>query len=243
MLMAEVYDLDKPLDRYYDDVAYYVDLLRNERGRILELAVGTGRFLIPLCDAGLRVDGLDHSSEMLEICARHCRERGLSPVLHEANMAAFDVPERYDVVIVPSGALKELDGAEAALAALRCCHRALVPGGRLILDVVPLRHVNQPEPMRFWRREACLWTLFTMHLDFDAAANRMIKFQRYEKWKDGALVVAELHEFCMQNWSLGEVHALLADAGFADVSVIADYREGNPPSADNRDWTFHAVRH
>ena len=56
-------------------------------------------------------------------------------------------------------------------------------------------------------------------------------------------MVAELHEFCMQNWSLGEVHALLADAGFADVSVIADYREGNPPSADNRDWTFHAVRH
>ncbi len=58
-------------------------------GRILEPATGTGRVLIPLLEAGFAVEGLDSSPEMLAVCRQHCRDRGLDPILREADMTAF----------------------------------------------------------------------------------------------------------------------------------------------------------
>jgi hypothetical protein len=34
---------------------------------------------------------------------------------------------------------------------------------------------------------------------------------------------------------------LLADAGFTDVTVTADYRDGCPPGPGSHTWTFHAA--
>lgn len=240
-LIAEVYDFDKPIDRHYDDVAYYVCLLTGVSGRVLELASGTGRFLIPLLEAGVAAEGLDHSLEMLDVCRRHCEDRGLKTALHSGDMAAFDLPRAYEMVIMPSGAIKELIGRDAALQALACCRKVLVPGGRLVVDVVPPRLVTEHGPMRYWQRGSDLWTQQVVHLDYDSAANRTIKLQRYEKWHDSVLVRAEMHRFCLQHWTLQEFHGLLAEAGFTDVSVMADYQDGVPPGPDDDDWTFHAT--
>lgn len=250
-LIAEVYEVDKPIGRRYPDVDFYVRLLAGDPGRILELACGTGRFLIPMLEAGLTADGLDHSPEMLHICRRHCQDRGLDPVLYEADMARFDLPRAYDVVLIGSGAIKELDGRDAAVQALRRCRESLVPGGRLFVDVVPPRLVagasarhrpTEPAPMRYWRRDSYLWTLQTVHLDYDSAANRTTKLLRYEKWSDGTLVAAELHQFCLQHWTLWEFEALLVETGFTDIVVTADYQDNQRPGPDNDDWTFRAIR-
>jgi hypothetical protein len=59
---------------------------------------------------------------------------------------------------------------------------------------------------------------------------------------DGGLVATELQRFRLQCWSLPDFGRLLTDAGFADISVTADYREDCQPGPDSRTWTFHAVR-
>lgn len=241
-LIAEVYDLDKPIGARYKDVDYYLQVLAEIRGPILELACGTGRFLVPLREMGCEIDGLDHSPEMLAVCRRHCDERGLDPVLYEADMAPFEVEKVYDVIVIASGAIKELDGREGALQALECCREALAPGGRLIVDLVPPRLVSEPGPMRHWRRDRYLWTLHTVQLDYDASANRTTEFIRYEKWRDGSLLAAEMHQFCMQHWNLQEFDQLLLEAGFTDVRVLADYEDGKLPGPADEDWTFHATR-
>lgn len=124
-LATEVYELDKPIGHSFGDVEYYARELAGMRGKILEPAVGTGRILIPLLEAGLDVDGLDSSREMLAVCRQHCRDRGLDPVLREADMTAFTQPGAFEAVIIPTGSITLLDGRDATLGALACFRESL----------------------------------------------------------------------------------------------------------------------
>lgn len=47
------------------DIEFYQEKLKNFKGRILEAMVGSGRVIIPLLEAGLNVDGVDYSAEIL----------------------------------------------------------------------------------------------------------------------------------------------------------------------------------
>jgi hypothetical protein len=96
--------------------------------------------------------------------------------------------------------------------------------------------------MRYWRRDSFLWTLLTLHIEHDRAANQVTRFLRYDKWRDGVLAATELQVFRLQQWSLHEFQALLEQAGFADIMVTADYRDGSAPGPASDDWSFHAVR-
>jgi SAM-dependent methyltransferase len=241
-LASEVYELDKPIGHSFGDVEHYTRHLSGITGRILEPACGTGRILIPLTEAGLDVTGLDTSPQMLAICRRHCQERGLDPELHEADMTGFVRPAAYQAVIVPTGSIALLNGSVACRQALTAFRESLASGGRLIIDVPAPRYVTGQEPMRHWRREPYLWTLEPMHIEYDPAANQTTRFLRYAKWHDGSLIATELQPFRLQHWSVPEFVALLADVGFADIRVTADYQDGDSPGPDSGDWTFHAVR-
>ena len=241
-LVAEVYELDKPVGSTFAGLEYYTRQLAGVTGRILEPATGTGRVLIPLLEAGLEVEGLDTSPDMLAVCRQHCRDRGLDPVLREADMTGLAEPGAYQAVIIPAASIMLLDGRDEAPRALAAFRESLVPGGRLILDVEPPGLVTEPAPMRSWRRDPYLWTLQVMHTGYDSAANQTTSFLRYEKWRDGGLVATELQLFRLQYWSLPEFGRLLTDAGFTDISVTANYRDGRRPGPDSRVWTFHAVR-
>lgn len=240
-LAAEVYDLDKPIGHSFGDVEYYSRHLAGVTGLILEPATGTGRVLIPLLESGLLVEGLDTSPEMLALCRQHCRERGLDPVLRQADMTTFVEPGAYSAVIIPAGSIALLDGRAATSEALDAFHRSLVPGGRLIVDVPAPQPVTGQEEMRYWRHGRYLWTLQTMHVEYNPATNQKTRFLRYEKWKDGQLIKTELQDFRLQHWSVAEFTRLLADAGFTNIAVAADYDDGRQPGADTDDWTFRAV--
>ena len=66
-LCTELYDYTKPVGYSLNgDIEYYKERLKDCRGRILEAAVGSGRVIIPLLEAGFKVDGIDYSPEMLD---------------------------------------------------------------------------------------------------------------------------------------------------------------------------------
>ena len=241
-LVAEVYELDKPVGSSFAGLEYYTRQLAGVTGRILEPATGTGRVLIPLLEAGFTVEGLDSSPDMLAVCRQHCQDRGLDPALREADMTVSAEPAAYQAIIIPAASIMLLDGRDEAPRALAAFHESLVPGGRLILDVEPPSLITGPAPMRYWQRDPYLWTLQVMHTAYDRAANQTTSFLRYEKWHDGGLVATELQRFRLQYWSLPEFGHLLADAGFTDISVTADYRDDHRPGPGSRVWTFHAVR-
>jgi phage tail protein X len=62
-LVAEVYELDKPVGSTFPALQYYTRQLAGVTGRILEPATGTGRVLVPLLEAGFAVEGPDVSPD------------------------------------------------------------------------------------------------------------------------------------------------------------------------------------
>jgi hypothetical protein len=171
-LASEVYDLDKPIGSSFGDVEYYRDALDGIEGCVLEPAVGTGRILIPLLTAGVDMQGYDSSPQMLAICRAYCAERDLDPVLRDGDMTSFVEEQRYAAVIVPTGSITLLTGRQALVDALGCFRACSAPGGRLIVDVPAPQLLAEPKAMRSWSSGDCVWTLQTMHVDYDAAANQ-----------------------------------------------------------------------
>lgn len=120
------------------DVDFYVDLCR-QTGEALELGCGTGRVLVAAAQARCAVTGLDKSKHMLTRCRAKvdalpdgARNR---VTLVEADMTDFQLSRTFKLAIVPFRPIQHLTAVNEQLSFLRCVHRHLQPGGRLVFDV------------------------------------------------------------------------------------------------------------
>lgn len=243
-LAAEVYDIGIPVGHSFGDVEFYRDRLKGCRGRVLEPAVGNGRILTPLLEAGLVVDGIDSSPEMLSLCRRHCSERGLDPTLHEGEMQSFSLPERYEALIVPAGSFLLLEDRRDSLEALRRFREHLVPRGRLIMDLefrTDFR-LDHTSTKTFTTPDGDLITLESKLVEVDFLNQYTVVFLKYEKWRDGRLLETELQRFPLRWYGVEEFKFVLESEGFSEITVSAGYEHGKPPSSAEQTLTFEARR-
>jgi ubiquinone/menaquinone biosynthesis C-methylase UbiE len=98
-------------------------------GRVLEVAIGTGRSL-PFYTDARSLTGVDLSPEMLAIARRRAEERGLPIELHEGDAEHLPVEDATYDSVVCCLALCSIPDPASAIAEMK---RALVPGGRLLL--------------------------------------------------------------------------------------------------------------
>ena len=101
------------------------------RGRVLELAVGTGLNLPRYPDAVEHVLGIDLSEQMLERARARIADQRLDRVeVRQGDVEHLDLPDASVDTVVSTYSLCTL--ADPA-AVLREARRVLVPGGRLVL--------------------------------------------------------------------------------------------------------------
>jgi SAM-dependent methyltransferase len=243
-LASQVYNLDKYIGRSFGDVEYYRERLRGSLGPILEPAVGNGRVLIPLLEAGLQVVGFDGSEEMLEYCRRECVARSLAPQLTRQTFEEFAYSERFEAVIVPAGSFQLITDHGAAMATLKRFFDHLAPGGRLIVDIDPISGVlGGSSGMRRWTTpDGDLLTLTAQLSDTDFIAQTTVSHLRYDLWRAGELAASELEFFSLRWWGVEELTLALRAAGFFDVIVSGDYLHAQAPGKDARSITFEARR-
>ena len=116
------------------DVDFYVGMAREAEPPVLELGAGTGRVAIPIARAGVEIVGLDRSSAMLAKARE--RSAGLANVRWlEGDMRAFDLPERFGLVIIPYRAFQHLITVDDQKRCLTCIGGHLRDGGRLVFNV------------------------------------------------------------------------------------------------------------
>lgn len=120
------------------DVAFYRERCRDRT--VLELGCGDGRMAIPIARAGGRVLGIELHPGMLA-AALAAREALPAKVaarldLRVGDMAAFDLGQRFERIIVPYTALYCL-APEPRAGCLRDIARHLEPDGQLLFDVWP----------------------------------------------------------------------------------------------------------
>ncbi|WP_211745673.1 class I SAM-dependent methyltransferase [Paenibacillus sp. Marseille-Q4541] len=244
-LCTEVYNLTKPVGYSLDgDIEYYQERLKNCHGRILEAAVGTGRVLIPLLETGHTVDGIDYSPEMLSSCRKNCDERGLHPNLYEGELQDFSLPFHYEAIIIPTGSFCLIEKREDSLAALKCFYDHLVPGGRLIVDLILPNdwRTGEVSTSVFSLPDGDGITMESKSTEIDWLRQNTVSHIKYEKWRKGQLIQSELQRFALRWYGIEEFTFVLEDIGFCELKCSADYDYEKKPSEAGQMITFEAVR-
>lgn len=138
-IAAEFYDGDYAAKTYREDIHFYVDLARASGGPVLEMGCGTGRVLLPVARAGIRIHGIDLAGEMLAVLRQSL---SLDPpavqqrvTVTEGDVRKTTVDGRFALVTAPFRVVQHLLERQDQRAWLRNVRHHLAPGGALVFDV------------------------------------------------------------------------------------------------------------
>lgn len=115
-------------------VPFLIDQITRYGDPVLELGCGTSTVLLPLARHGFRVTGLDNAPEMMDVGRQKARQAALTVHWVEADMRAFDLNERFGVVILVANALAHLRTRADLEACLACVRKHLDRDGRFVLS-------------------------------------------------------------------------------------------------------------
>lgn len=135
---ARVYDI------FYEagpelEVEFYLELMRECDGPVLELGVGTGRVAIPAALEGHHIVGIDLHAPMLDVAkakaAKVGPSRGSLELIH-GDMTELRLPYReFGLVIIPGNSLGLVLTEQAQLATMAAAEAYLKPGGVLAFSM------------------------------------------------------------------------------------------------------------
>lgn len=241
-IVAELYeDLVPPNERgYYEVARRFIE----ESGQpALELFCGTGRPSLEFVAAGLDVEGLDASADMLARYRSNAEARGLTARLHCQEVQALSLPRRFRTIYAAEVSFQVVIEEAHVRAALQRFREHLEPGGSLWLPL----HLPSVAPERIGR-----WgTIRKAVRDSDGAALRCLGFSthdeerqvldtllRYEVEQAGELVDTEERRWRLRWYTQDQFRALLEEAGFALIEVLRG--DGTPSGPEDPAFIFRA---
>jgi SAM-dependent methyltransferase len=226
--VAEASDAWIPVDAELPDDAVHQAVVREGGGPALELGCGTGRPLLRFLEAGLDVEGIDSSADMLAICRRHAAERGLEPVLHHGSMAPLALDRTYATIFCPAGSFSLLDDRDLALRSLASWADHLRPGGTLALTLsVPVDDLDARFEWRVRRtgtrpRDGATIVVHEA-VACDRSAQLLVNYNRVEVWDTGGrLQESLLRRHHLRWWERSEIEEVLTGLGVVDVQSLGD---------------------
>lgn len=119
-------------------------VVEHARGSVLDVGTGTGRFAIPLHDAGHKVTGCDISPGMLEVAADAAQGRDITWQVADVEKLPF--PDNSFDTVVSLNVIIHLPQWQSCI---REFQRVVKPGGRIIFDMFSgdiTRMANQDGP-------------------------------------------------------------------------------------------------
>jgi SAM-dependent methyltransferase len=237
-LTAEFYDEDMGRNAGSGDIAWYVAgaTVAAGRGAVLELGCGTGRVTLPLA-AGLDVVAIDRSPPMLRRLVQKAEALGLAGRIKTAvaDMSRLCLDTHFGAILCPYSAfgyLIELEDRDRMLATVR---GALSPGGVFLLDMfipdpaladfpddVEIQDFRRPLPPGPWSPAITFARSKRLARDIRPGVNRIER--RYRFFDDGDRLVREIRTESFQRpYQPEALAAVLADAGFGQVSICGDF--------------------
>jgi len=136
--LARLYDLDLAEDP--GDLDLYLALAARTGGRILELAVGSGRLAVPLAAAGHDVTGVDLDPAMLARARRAGDDAGkatarrLRLVEGDARTIRLEDAGTFGLAFIPLNSIFLMGGRADQAAAVATLAAHLAPGGIAVVD-------------------------------------------------------------------------------------------------------------
>jgi SAM-dependent methyltransferase len=238
-----------------EEAAWLLERLGPGVHHLLEPGCGSGRCFPALVRRGVQVTGLDGSPVMLARARERMRELGLpEPRLVQADMADFQLDERFEAAYCPINTLSCLETPELAASHLGCVARHLVPGARYLvqLDLVDYATHSLSGPDRHSRWEVehergrirCSW--FGVAWD----PQRRIETQRCRFEILSGPDEGAVHEADDLNrlWDWASWSELVEASPFMQTHAFDAGRKGRPPEVEvgpeleGRPLVWHELR-
>jgi SAM-dependent methyltransferase len=133
----------EPIARFYDviysslrtiDRDFFLREIRQTKGPVLEIGVGTGRFFLEAVNEGADMYGIDISPTMLAQLERKLDNRHHHRIFHQ-DARYLKLGRKFDLIIAPFRVFSHLIEVEDQLLALNAGFDHLNPGGRFIFDL------------------------------------------------------------------------------------------------------------
>ncbi|WP_374569705.1 class I SAM-dependent methyltransferase [Phenylobacterium sp.] len=248
-LSVATYDLFAAGGALEGDVAFYLSLAERTGGPVLELGAGSGRVLLALARAGLKMTGVDLSAAMLAIARARLEAEGLDAELVQAPMQDFEADGRFALALIPARAFQHLVEPADQRVCLERVRRSLRPGGLLAVDLFdPLLEAVVGEPAPAPAREAA-----------DPATGRRFRRRSIGRWTDplrqlvgerlrlealgddGRVIEAQETSWALRWNTRQEMAWLLELCGFAVEAQYSDFRGAPPAYGKEQLWVARAV--
>jgi ubiquinone/menaquinone biosynthesis C-methylase UbiE len=240
-LLAETWDLLRGDTSGWADRFFYREFIEQHGGRVLDVGCGTGRLLLDYLSAGIDIEGVDNSPEMLALCREKASQLGLAPMLYQQSMQELDLPHPYQLIIVPSSSFQLVTDLEDARNTMDNFFRHLEPGGLLIMPF-----------MSIWEQGSTLETDWTQDGEMELPAEGLLLRRwsrarydleqhlehtetRFEKIVEGDIITSEYHSRSpATRWYTQEqARQLYLQAGFTDLRFYSEFSR-EPAQPDDR---------
>jgi SAM-dependent methyltransferase len=227
-LISDFYDQPNLYDELLPagaHVPFYLDLARQKRGAVLEVACGTGQLTIPIASDGRLIVGLDRSGTMLN-AARQRASAAQTPIpFVQGDMRDFALRRSFSLIFIARNSLLHLLSTADLLAALTAIRNHLAPDGIFAFDVFnpDLRLLARPAGQRFPVMDVDTTTFGALRVesthDYDAATqvNRATWYISTPEAPDSWIVPLHLRSIFPQ-----ELPLLLSAAGLELLDRFGD---------------------
>lgn len=118
-----------------ETLSFYEDKIALYGEPVLELACGSGTYLIPLAEKGVEAAGIDISAEMLKRAEEKAAARKVKLDLRQGDIRSFELNRKFPLILLIGNSLQHLltrENIEKCFAAVK---RHLTPDGRFIVEV------------------------------------------------------------------------------------------------------------
>jgi ubiquinone/menaquinone biosynthesis C-methylase UbiE len=181
-----------------------------EGDRVLDLCCGQGRHSVELARRGFDVTGADLSEYLLGLARKAAEEAQVGVRFERCDMRELPWNAEFDAAINIFTSFGYLESDEEDEKALRAVHRALRPGGGVLLDLPTLSHFQKIHPgrKRDWSEHE--GRLVVDEFTWDMHRSRL-RLERAIVEPDGA---RRRKRFDLRIYTHPEIAAMLGRSGF-----------------------------
>ena len=240
---AEIYDMLMDDFDYRAWAKYYLELIARAGGKpktLCDCACGTGSLSVHFAAKGLRVTGVDISSDMLEIAAKKARKNGVQAMFVCQDMCELTLPRPVDALVCGCDGVNYLLTDERVKEFFAAAHKAVKPGGVLAFDISSAYKLEKVLGNGFFGEErdevAYLWSN-----KFDPEQRTVQMDLTFFREEESGLYRRFTENHTQKAHDPEVLKALLEECGFEKINIFGD-RTFDAPGPEELRIHFTAVR-